>query len=53
MEHTFVALPDGYDDVFLFEESGKKFRQVLWGDWLWIDDSTAQVSPSKPNLPRL
>jgi hypothetical protein len=23
------------------------------GDWLWIDESTAQVSASKPYLPRV
>lgn len=39
MEHTFVALPDDYDDVVLVDEAGEEFRQVLWGDWLWIDDS--------------
>ncbi len=26
---------------------------AMSGDWLWIDDSTAQVSASKPYLPRL
>ena len=26
---------------------------AMSGDWLWIDDSTAQVSASKPYLPRV
>lgn len=45
MEHTFVGLPDDYDDVLLYEDTGKAFRQVLWGDWLWIDDTKPDTDP--------
>ena len=45
MEHTFVALPDEYDDVLLFDDRDKAFRQVLWGDWLWIDDTKPDTDP--------
>jgi beta-lactamase superfamily II metal-dependent hydrolase len=45
MEHTFVALPDDYDDVFLYDAGGKAFRQVLWGDWIWIDDTLPDTDP--------
>lgn len=38
MRHTFVGLPEDYGEVFLYTEDGKKVRQVLWGDWLWVDD---------------
>lgn len=39
MAHLFVALPKNQEPVILFEANGKKFRQVLWGDWLTIDDT--------------
>ena len=45
MEHTFVALPDEYDEVLLFDDQDKAFRQVLWGDWLWIDDTKPDTDP--------
>lgn len=45
MDHCFVGLPSEYDDVFLYDANGKKHRQVLWGDWLWIDDSLADNDP--------
>lgn len=45
MNHTFVGLPDDYEHVFLYDEDGKKFRQVLWGDWLWIDDTRPNNDP--------
>ncbi|MBL0925463.1 MAG: hypothetical protein IBJ12_13500 [Sphingomonadaceae bacterium] len=39
MKHLFVALPKGGKPVHLFDMNGRKFRQVLWGDWLTIDDN--------------
>jgi beta-lactamase superfamily II metal-dependent hydrolase len=45
MEHTFAALPKGYKDVVLVDDAGKAVRQVLWGDWLWIDDSQPDTDP--------
>ena len=45
MEHTFVALPENYDDVLLYDDQGKAFRQVLWGDWIWIDDTKPDDDP--------
>ncbi|MEM8725870.1 MAG: hypothetical protein AAGE86_10155 [Pseudomonadota bacterium] len=38
MAHVFVDLPenDPYDTVVLRNRSGKKIRQVLWGDWLTL-----------------
>ena len=39
MKHCFVDLPDNYEKVFLYTEAGKKARQVLWGDWLRIDEA--------------
>lgn len=39
MNHCFVGLPHDYEDVFLVDGAGKKVRQVLWGDWLWLDDT--------------
>ena len=46
MEHTFVALPENYEDTMLFDDQGKAVRQVLWGDWLWIDDSIPDTDPN-------
>ncbi len=45
MEHIFVGLPERYGDVFLYDDAGTKFRQVLWGDWLWLDDSRPDDDP--------
>jgi beta-lactamase superfamily II metal-dependent hydrolase len=45
MEHVFVALPDKYEKAVLVDERGKAVRQVLWGDWLWIDDTKADTDP--------
>lgn len=45
MQHCFVALPDHYQDVMLVDAAGKAVRQVLWGDWLWIDDSVPDTDP--------
>lgn len=38
MAHAFVKLlPDKpYEKAFLFTRNGKKYRQVLWGDWLTL-----------------
>ena len=39
MEHRFVGLPEG-KKTYLYLKNGqklKKMKQVLWGDWLWID----------------
>jgi beta-lactamase superfamily II metal-dependent hydrolase len=38
MAHLFVDLPLAGAPVYLLDAAGKKFRQVLWGDWLTIDD---------------
>jgi len=41
MAHTFAALGKA---IFLWEERNgefKKFRQILWGDWLEIDGNRA------------
>lgn len=46
MEHAFVALPDDYEDVLLYDAAEKPFRQVLWGDWLWIDDTIPDTDPN-------
>ena len=45
MEHTFVALPEDYDDVLLYDDQDKAVRQVLWGDWIWIDDTKPDDDP--------
>lgn len=45
MAHLFVALPQEHEPVYLLDDAGKKFRQVLWGDWLEIDDADDGVSP--------
>lgn len=39
MAQLFVALPEEHAPIYLFDDTGKKFRQVLWGDWLTIDDN--------------
>ena len=38
MDHAFVGLlaDKPYEKAFLFDRAGKKFRQVLWGDWLTL-----------------
>lgn len=38
MERAFVKLLEDkpYEKAFLFDKAGKKFRQVLWGDWLTV-----------------
>ena len=46
MKHLFVDLPLDGDKIFLLDAAGKKFRQVLWGDWLTIDDADDGVSPT-------
>lgn len=45
MAHLFVDLPADNAPVYLLDAAGKKFRQVLWGDWLTIDDADDGVSP--------
>lgn len=40
MTHTYVGLGESGEKVYLYDkEGGKKVRQVLWGDWLKIDDN--------------
>lgn len=47
MKHCFVALPPHYDAVYLHDDTGDKVRQVLWGDWLRLDeDAEAAASPN-------
>lgn len=47
MKHCFVALPSHYEPVYLHDDSGDKVRQVLWGDWLRLDeDAEAAASPN-------
>jgi hypothetical protein len=38
MAHAFVKLLKDapYEKAFLYDSNGKKFRQVLWGDWLTL-----------------
>ncbi|MCB8980790.1 MAG: hypothetical protein H6657_25550 [Ardenticatenaceae bacterium] len=43
MAHTFVALPKDGEAVLLVDQNGKNFRQVLWGDWLLLDDDQANI----------
>lgn len=40
MAHVFVGLlkDKPYENAFLHDRSGKRFRQVLWGDWLSLAD---------------
>ena len=38
MSHRFVGLGEDGEKVYLYDGEGKKVRQVLWGDWLRIDD---------------
>lgn len=45
MEHVFVALPDEYEKTVLVDQRGKAVRHVLWGDWLWIDDTKPDNDP--------
>lgn len=45
MAHLFVDLPADNKPVYLFDASGKKYRQVLWGDWLEIDPADDGSSP--------
>ena len=45
-EHCFAALPAAYDEVFLVDAAGKKQRQLLWGDWLWIDPVQPDTDPT-------
>jgi beta-lactamase superfamily II metal-dependent hydrolase len=45
MDHAFAALPDDYAKVFLYDDQGDPVRHVLWGDWLWIDDSKPDTDP--------
>jgi beta-lactamase superfamily II metal-dependent hydrolase len=46
MKHLFVDLPLDGAKIFLADATGKKFRQVLWGDWLSIDDADDGLSPT-------
>ncbi len=45
MEHTFVALPERYRPTMLVDDAGVAVREVLWGDWLWIDDTRPDDDP--------
>jgi len=45
LQHAFVALPADYAEVFLVDQAGDNVRHVLWGDWLWIDDSKPDTDP--------
>ena len=39
MAHCFVELPEGQDKVYLCDPvSGKEVRQVLWGDFLLVEE---------------
>lgn len=40
MSHSFVALPENREPVYLYDvNSGEKVRQVLWGDWLKVSEN--------------
>lgn len=41
MAHRFVDLGENGEKVYLHDEDQKKVRQVLWGDWLMIDENPA------------
>ncbi|QUL37083.1 hypothetical protein [Erythrobacter sp. JK5] len=47
MDHVFVQLPDDYSKVYLYQRhvasDGKLItaKQVLWGDFLYVDDDPA------------
>lgn len=45
MDHVFVALTEGYRPAMLVDDAGKPVREVLWGDWLWLDDSRPDDDP--------
>lgn len=56
MGHRFVALPEDGRRTFLYDEARKKFREVLWGDYLkvagelpdgWLAIDWAARSPTK------
>jgi len=36
MAHRFVALRDDGKKTYLYTEDGKKFREVIWGDYLTV-----------------
>ena len=44
MEHRFVALLEDYEQVYLYDQDNKKVRQVLWGDWLRIEQPIDESS---------
>ena len=46
LQHAFVGLPADYGEVFLHDQAGARVRQVLWGDWLWIDDAQPDTDPT-------
>lgn len=41
MAHRFVELGEDGEKIFLVDKNEKNVRQVLWGDWLSIDDDPA------------
>lgn len=45
MDNVFVALPDKYEKAVLVDDQGDAVRQVLWGDWLWINDAKPDTDP--------
>lgn len=69
MAHKFVGLGENHSKIYLYEfntqeQKLKKSRQVLWGDWLSIDDNhdfshigtgwlAVNWSPNTPNVTTL
>ncbi len=45
MAYSFVGLHEAGKGIYLYDESQKKVRQVLWGDWLWIDEDYDGPAP--------
>lgn len=45
MDHVFVGLSDRYQKVFLYDDQDEVVRHVLWGDWLWLDDTKPDTDP--------
>ena len=41
MAHRYVDLGENGEKVYLYDQDQEKVRQVLWGDWLRIDDDPA------------
>ena len=43
MTHRFVGLGENGSKIFLYNNAGTKKRQVLWGDWLSINENVVNT----------